>query len=41
MWGNQTPTADGIAQLTGAFVNEWNYAVSQMLRYWDRPPVSQ
>lgn len=41
MWGNQTPSADGVTKLTSAFVNEWNYAVTQMLRYWDRPPVSQ
>lgn len=41
MWGNKTPSADGVTQLTSAFVNEWQYAISQMLRYWDRPPVSQ
>ncbi|KAL1641100.1 hypothetical protein SLS58_006374 [Diplodia intermedia] len=40
MWGNHAPTADGVAKLASAFVSEWNHAVSQMLRYWDRPPVS-
>ncbi|OJD35329.1 uncharacterized protein BKCO1_18000152 [Diplodia corticola] len=40
MWGNHAPTADGVAKLASAFVSEWNHAVSQMLRYWERPPVS-
>ncbi|PSN63764.1 hypothetical protein BS50DRAFT_602475 [Corynespora cassiicola Philippines] len=38
MWGGRTPTSEGIAQLTNAFVAEWNYAVGQMLRHWDQPP---
>ncbi|KAI9805009.1 MAG: hypothetical protein M1833_006312 [Piccolia ochrophora] len=38
MWGNRTPTAAGVAQLSSNFVNEWTYAVGQMLRHWDSPP---
>jgi hypothetical protein len=39
MWGGRTPTADGVAQLSAAFVAEWNWAVGQMLRHWDQAPT--
>jgi len=39
MWGNQSPTAEGIQRLRDAFVAEWKYAVDQMLRHWERPPI--
>jgi len=39
MWGNQIPTSHGVQQLANAFVVEWNWAVDQMLRHWERPPV--
>jgi len=39
MWGNQSPTAEGIQQLRDAFIAEWKYAVDQMLRHWERPPI--
>ncbi|ORX97863.1 hypothetical protein BCR34DRAFT_628508 [Clohesyomyces aquaticus] len=38
MWGNRTPSAAEISQLSNAFVAEWNWAVGQMLRHWDQPP---
>jgi len=38
MWGNRIPSAEGVAQLSGAFVSEWNWALNQMLRHWDQPP---
>jgi hypothetical protein len=41
MWGNQIPTAHGVAQLANAFVLEWNWAIDQMLRHWERPPVGR
>ncbi|KAE9971828.1 hypothetical protein BLS_004286 [Venturia inaequalis] len=39
MWGGQMPTAQGVAQLANAFTVEWNWAVDQMLRHWEKPPV--
>lgn len=39
MWGNQTPTTDGIQRLRDAFIAEWKNAVDQMLRHWERPPI--
>lgn len=38
MWGNRIPSAEGVAQLSSAFVSEWNWALNQMLRHWDQPP---
>ncbi|KAF2454742.1 hypothetical protein BDY21DRAFT_366139 [Lineolata rhizophorae] len=38
MWGNRIPSAEGVAQLTNAFVGEWEGAVDQLLRNWDVPP---
>ncbi|KAL5377514.1 hypothetical protein DPSP01_009705 [Paraphaeosphaeria sporulosa] len=38
MWGGQTPSSAGIAQLTNAFVSEWHGAVQQMLAHWEQPP---
>jgi len=39
MWGGQTPSAESVQQLRDAFIAEWNYAVDQMLRHWERPPI--
>lgn len=39
MWAGHTPSSEQITQLTNAFVAEWNYAISQMLRHWDQPPT--
>lgn len=38
MWGNRIPTAEGVTQLSTAFVNEWTWALNQMLRHWEVPP---
>ncbi|KAI9760604.1 MAG: ATP synthase d subunit [Chaenotheca gracillima] len=35
MWGNRTPTAAGVSQLAGACINEWTWALNQMLRHWE------
>ncbi|PVH94080.1 hypothetical protein DM02DRAFT_661383 [Periconia macrospinosa] len=39
MWGGHQPTQDRVAQLSGAFVTEWNYALEQMLRHWSHAPA--
>ncbi|KAF2136557.1 uncharacterized protein K452DRAFT_329632 [Aplosporella prunicola CBS 121167] len=39
MWGNQIPSAEGIARLAAAFRSEWTYGLAQMLRHWEQPPV--
>ncbi|KAF2658401.1 hypothetical protein K491DRAFT_676442 [Lophiostoma macrostomum CBS 122681] len=39
MWGGKTPTPEGVAQLSNAFIAEWNYALRHMLRNWDQPPT--
>ena len=39
MWGGHKPSSEQITQLAAAFVAEWNYAVAQMLRHWEQPPV--
>ncbi|EUC48516.1 hypothetical protein COCMIDRAFT_33998 [Bipolaris oryzae ATCC 44560] len=39
MWGGHAPTAEQVMQLMEAFVNEWNWAVTQMLRHWVQPPA--
>ncbi|OAK98082.1 hypothetical protein IQ06DRAFT_349803 [Phaeosphaeriaceae sp. SRC1lsM3a] len=39
MWGGHNPSSEQITQLTNAFVAEWSYALSQMLRHWDQPPA--
>ncbi|KAF2499388.1 hypothetical protein BU16DRAFT_454305 [Lophium mytilinum] len=38
MWGNRQPTSESVAQLTNAFVAEWNWALGHMLRNWEQPP---
>ncbi|KAF1851873.1 uncharacterized protein K460DRAFT_373777 [Cucurbitaria berberidis CBS 394.84] len=39
MWGGHTPSSEQITQLTNAFIAEWNWALSQMLRHWEHPPT--
>ncbi|CAI9626862.1 unnamed protein product [Alternaria burnsii] len=39
MWAGRTPSAEQITQLTNAFVNEWNWALGQMLGRWTQPPA--
>ncbi|KAH7359916.1 hypothetical protein BKA66DRAFT_514938 [Pyrenochaeta sp. MPI-SDFR-AT-0127] len=39
MWAGHTPSSEQLTQLTNAFIAEWNYAISQMLRHWDQPPT--
>ncbi|KAK5175178.1 uncharacterized protein LTR77_000315 [Saxophila tyrrhenica] len=39
MWGGRTPQAEAIEKLSQAFVNEWNTALAQLLRYWEAPPT--
>ncbi|KAF2116944.1 hypothetical protein BDV96DRAFT_39122 [Lophiotrema nucula] len=41
MWGGRTPSDDDVSKLTNAFVAEWNWAVSQMLRHWDQAPIAR
>ncbi|EMC94748.1 hypothetical protein BAUCODRAFT_149851 [Baudoinia panamericana UAMH 10762] len=39
MWGGRIPLAESVVQLTEAFTTEWTAALTQMLRYWESPPV--
>ncbi|KAF2404572.1 hypothetical protein EJ06DRAFT_210216 [Trichodelitschia bisporula] len=41
MWGHRVATPDEVSKLTAAFVAEWNWAVDQMLRHWERPPIGR
>jgi hypothetical protein len=41
MWGNVLPSPEGIQALSAAFVSEWTYALEQMLRHWETPPVGR
>jgi len=39
MWGGRPPNAQGVEQLKNAFVNEWNWAINQMLSHWEQAPT--
>ncbi|KZF20795.1 hypothetical protein L228DRAFT_284725 [Xylona heveae TC161] len=39
MWGNTTPSPANVRQLAREFINEWTWAISQMLRHWETPPT--
>lgn len=41
MWGGHTPTKEQIQALATAFTREWDYAVNEMLRHWEDPPVGE
>ncbi|KAF2262394.1 hypothetical protein CC78DRAFT_554605 [Lojkania enalia] len=41
MWGGRSPSADGVQQLSSAFIAEWNWAIGQMLRHWDQAPTAR
>jgi len=40
MWGDRIPEADEARQLADCFAWEWNEALEQMLRHWERPPTT-
>ncbi|TKA30275.1 hypothetical protein B0A54_15353 [Friedmanniomyces endolithicus] len=39
MWGGTVPAAQLVTQLAEAFVEEWNAALAQLLRFWEEAPV--
>lgn len=39
MWGGRTPSEESVTKLTEAFVQEWQRALGEVLRYWERPPI--
>jgi hypothetical protein len=41
MWGGHTPSQEHVLALATAFIGEWNWAVQEMLRYWEYPPTRQ
>jgi hypothetical protein len=41
MWGDLIPTQEAIQTLANAFMAEWNWALNQLLRHWERPPVGR
>ena len=38
-WGGRTPTAEQVSQLTDVMVADWKWALDQMLRHWEEPPM--
>lgn len=38
-WGGRTPTAEQVSQLTDAMAADWKWALDQMLRHWEEPPM--
>ncbi|KAF2669505.1 hypothetical protein BT63DRAFT_433009 [Microthyrium microscopicum] len=41
MWGDMAPTQHSVQQLANAFTQEWTWAISEMLRHWERSPVGR
>jgi hypothetical protein len=39
MWGDHSPTEEQIQTLAAAFGAEWKFAVEEILRHWEDPPV--
>lgn len=39
MWANKTPKTESVNRLAEAFVQEWQPALAQLLRYWETPPI--
>lgn len=39
MWGGRIPVSDSVDRLAAAFEAEWNAALAQFLRYWEKAPI--
>ena len=39
MWAGRKPSAESVNKLADAFIQEWQTALAQLLRYWETPPI--
>lgn len=39
MWGGRMPSEESVTKLAEVFIQEWQRALGELLRYWEIPPI--